>query len=105
LLLRGFPTALVSFEGEPEIPHTVFGLASKSRLPEPAVAEYQRRREQARPTGGPVLFSLENEKNYWRERAEALEKRAGELSAELGKVRAIPVYRFFSWLERVGLTK
>ncbi len=105
LLLRRFPTVLVSYEGEPEIPHTVFALASKSRLRAHAVAEYQRRREQAQPTGGPVLFSLENEKNYWRERAEALEKQAGELAAELRKVRAIPAYRFFSWLERIGLTK
>lgn len=103
LLLRPFQTALISFEGEPDIPHTVFGLASKSRLPEPAVAEYQRRREKAQPTGGPVLRSLENERNYWRERAEALEKQTGELAAELEKIRAIPVNRFFAWLEKFGL--
>jgi len=105
LLLRPFQTALISYEGEPEIPHTVFGLASKSRFPEAAVAEYLRRREKAQPTGGPVLFSLEHEKNSWRERAVALEKRVGELAAELGKIRATPGLRFFSWLERIGLIK
>jgi len=105
LLLRPFLTALVSHEGEPEIPHTVIGLASRSRLPEAAVAEYLRRREQAEPTGGPVLFSLENERNYWRERAGVLEKEVGALAAELGKIRTTPALRFFSWLERIGLTR
>ena len=105
LLLQGFQTALISYEGEPEIPHTVFGLASKSRLPEGAVAEYLRRRQQAQPTGGPVLFSLENDRNYWRQKAEALEKQAGELAAELGKIRATSAHRLFFWLEKIGLTR
>jgi len=105
LLLRRFHTALVSHEGEPEIPHTVFGVASKSRLPEHAVAEYLRRRKQAEPTGGPVLFSLESDRNYWRERAGGLEKEVGALTARLEKIQATPVNRFYSWLDRIGLTK
>jgi SAM-dependent methyltransferase len=105
LLLRGFPTALVSFEGEPEIPHTVFGVASKSRLPEQAVADYLRRRSEAEPTGGPRLFSLEHERNYWRERAEAREKEVTELTARLERIQSTPIARLFSWLGRIGLTR
>ena len=105
LLLKGFQTALISYEGEPEIPHTVFGLASKSRLPEEAVAEHLRRRLQAQPTGGPTLFSLENEKNYWQKRAEALEKEVGALRSRLEQIQATPAYRLYSWLHRVGLAR
>jgi len=105
LLLRPFRTALVSYEGEPELPHTVFGLASKSRLPEAAVAEYLRRREQMPPTGGPRLFALEHELSSWRERAEALQKRVDELGAELHKIQATPLFRLLSWLDRVGPTR
>jgi hypothetical protein len=105
LLLRPFQTALISYEGEPEIPHTVFGLASKSRLPEEAVAEYLRRREKAQPTGGPVLFSLEHEKNSWRERAVALEKEIEALTARRERLESTPVHRFFSWLSRIGLIR
>lgn len=105
LLLRPFQTALISYEGEPEIPHTVFGLASKSRLPEEAVAEYLRRREKAQPTGGPRLFSLESERSYWRERAGALEKEIEALTARRERLESTPVYRFFSWLSRIGLIR
>ena len=105
LLLRPFQTALVSAEGEPEIPHTVFGVASKSRLPDEAVAEYLRRRRQAEPTGGPVLFSLEHERNVWREKAEALEKEAAVLRSRLEQIQATPVYRLTSWLHRGGPTR
>jgi len=105
LFLRRFQTALVSHEGEPEIPHTVFGLASKSRLPEHAVAEYLRRRKQAEPTGGPVLFSLESERNYWHERTGALEKEVAALTARLEKVQSTPIHRLYSWLDRIGLTR
>ena len=105
LLLRPFRTALISYEGEPEIPHTVFGLASKSRLPEEAVAEYLRRREKAQPTGGPVLFSLEHEKSSWRERAVALEKEIEALTARRERHESTPVHRFFSWLSRSGLIR
>ena len=105
LLLRRFPTALVSYEGEPEIPHTVIGLASKSRLSEEAVAEYLRRRKQAEPTGGPRLFSLEGVRTYWRERAESLEKEVGAMRARLEKIQATPVHRFYAWLDRIGLIR
>ncbi len=105
LLLRPFQTALISYEGEPEIPHTVFGLASKSRLPEDAVAEYLRRRKEAQPTGGPRLFSLESELNYWQEKADALAKDVGVLTARLEKVQSTPIHRFYSWLDRIGVIR
>jgi len=105
LLLRPFQTALVSHEGEPEIPHTVFGLASKSRLPDEAMAEYLRRRRQAEPTGGPVLFALERQRNVWRERADTLEQEVAALRSRLEQIQTAPVHRLYAWLHRTGLTR
>lgn len=105
LLLRPFQTALVSYEGKPEIPHTVFGVASKSRLSDEAVAEYLRRRKQAESTEDPVMSPLERERDAWREKTEVLGRGVAALEARLEQIRSAPVYRLCSWLDRIGLTR
>jgi hypothetical protein len=105
LLLRPFQTAFVSYEGKPEIPHTVFGVASKSRLPDEAVAEYLRRRKQAESTEDPVLSALERERDAWCGKAEVLRGEVAALESRLEEIRSAPVYRLCSWLDRIGLTR
>lgn len=105
LLLRPFQTALVSHEGKPEIPHTVFGVGSKSRLPDEAVAEYLRRRRQTESIDDPVLSALERERDSWREKTEDLGRGVAALEARLEEIRSAPGYRLCSWLDRIGLTR